>query len=583
MGVGQKEPNEIDEMIKYFVNSGKELNDRLNIFVYGNINNLNKLKYEIFKEDIRQNNDVHYTKYNHDWFFNFYDKEKEDIFKKIVQDINKDTLRNQNNNIIIILFNSISKDKNTISNTFKNFKTISNYEQIILLFSFESENLKENKENELNEIKSIIKEYEMDKQFLNNIKITYYTENNYNQIINQLSPISSYCNNIGDIFNYLDLVLYKNFQPEKFKNYTINYYKAVFNILVLGRAGCGKSTLINLILNENKAKVGIGESVTKIVSKYVHKKYPIVITDTPGIDIENGVNYFHNYLKLYQSLFPKGKNKIHLVLYLFNASNERVFSDEEIEIIKYLTEKKMPIFFVITRTETKEKSKKYRESVKLKLMQKNLGEYTNNIYCCNLLNDGKYKRFGIDELFNAILNSFNEEKKKLKNALSNINDKNEIAKLLRSSFFFEANENNTIIDFKDYLNDISNYIINKYYLYSEKKLSKDDYINGMMINNLAFEFGKEVNGSDYIDKYRKSVDDEVKKKKTKGENAIYIKELGEKCKKYFLSDLGNDQDINTYLADVIKDYITALDSFSKINKDIDNNEIYNGQNEIITK
>ena len=176
-----------------------------------------------------------------------------------------------------------------------------------------------------------------------------------------------------------------------------------------------------------------------------------------------------------------------------------------------------------------------------------------------------------------------KKKKKLKNALSNINDKNEIAKLLRSSFFFEANENNTIIDFKDYLNDISNYIINKYYSYSEKKLSKDDYINGMMINNLAFEFGKEVNGSDYIDKYRKSVDDEVKKKKTKGENAIYIKELGEKCKKYLLDDLGNDQDINTYLADVIKDYITALDSFSKINKDIDNNEIYNGQNEIINK
>lgn len=51
-------------------------------------------------------------------------------------------------------------------------------------------------------------------------------------------------------------------------------------------------------MNEKKTKVGIDTSIAKNISKYIHKKYPLTILDTPGIDIEKGWNYFYNYLKL---------------------------------------------------------------------------------------------------------------------------------------------------------------------------------------------------------------------------------------------------------------------------------------------
>ena len=47
-------------------------------------------------------------------------------------------------------------------------------------------------------------------------------------------------------------------------NQSNNKSKATLNILVIGRPGGGKSTLINLLLNERKAREGIGLSIAKL-------------------------------------------------------------------------------------------------------------------------------------------------------------------------------------------------------------------------------------------------------------------------------------------------------------------------------
>ncbi|MFV0520600.1 MAG: GTPase, partial [Lachnospirales bacterium] len=41
------------------------------------------------------------------------------------------------------------------------------------------------------------------------------------------------------------------------------------NLIVMGKTGVGKSTLINAILDKDLATTGVGERVTKDIKKYI--------------------------------------------------------------------------------------------------------------------------------------------------------------------------------------------------------------------------------------------------------------------------------------------------------------------------
>ena len=84
-------------------------------------------------------------------------------------------------------------------------------------------------------------------------------------------------------------------------------YQETINILVLGRPGGGKSTLINLLLNERKAREGIGNTTTKLFSKYNHSKYPITFVDTPDFENDNDLNKMINFLNQTQTFLEKEK------------------------------------------------------------------------------------------------------------------------------------------------------------------------------------------------------------------------------------------------------------------------------------
>ena len=83
----------------------------------------------------------------------------------------------------------------------------------------------------------------------------------------------------------------KNIIDEKIKNYKFSENFNHFNILILGRAGIGKSTLINSILElegEEAAKTGIGKAITSGEPKgYIsNKKKGLRLWDSQGIDKE---------------------------------------------------------------------------------------------------------------------------------------------------------------------------------------------------------------------------------------------------------------------------------------------------------
>lgn len=57
------------------------------------------------------------------------------------------------------------------------------------------------------------------------------------------------------------------------------------NIIVAGKTGVGKSTLINAVFRENLAEIGIGKSVIPHMRKIAKKDFPLVIYDTRGFEL----------------------------------------------------------------------------------------------------------------------------------------------------------------------------------------------------------------------------------------------------------------------------------------------------------
>ncbi|MDN9927268.1 50S ribosome-binding GTPase, partial [Clostridioides difficile] len=61
------------------------------------------------------------------------------------------------------------------------------------------------------------------------------------------------------------------------------------NILVVGKTGVGKSTLINNIFREELAETGIGRPVTQHLKKISKEGLPINLYDTKGLELEEDV------------------------------------------------------------------------------------------------------------------------------------------------------------------------------------------------------------------------------------------------------------------------------------------------------
>ena len=66
---------------------------------------------------------------------------------------------------------------------------------------------------------------------------------------------------------------------EKIKNLN------TLNIIVAGKSGVGKSTLINAVFKENLAETGMGKPVTDHMRRITKKGMPLAIYDTRGFEL----------------------------------------------------------------------------------------------------------------------------------------------------------------------------------------------------------------------------------------------------------------------------------------------------------
>ena len=133
------------------------------------------------------------------------------------------------------------------------------------------------------------------------------------------------------------------------------------NIACIGRFGQGKSTGVNQILQEYKAKESSkGCSQTKNITFYQVKNQPIRILDVPGFENEKTVNDAIAKFQLYGQKLNKLKDNIHIILYFLSFTETRAFMKLEYPIVEEITKhKSSKLIYVITHSkkEIKQKTK----------------------------------------------------------------------------------------------------------------------------------------------------------------------------------------------------------------------------------
>ena len=332
-----------------------------------------------------------------EWAYYFFKKNKE-IGKNTFRFI-EDSILNHNNSKNLILFYSGYKDFTAKDLLLYYDEIMTNYHPNILIVEQKNEKIS------LPVLKKI------NKNFIRICKEENIRDLN---ILINIIEISSYYNQLGDEIGYPKKLVDQNLLEKD--DYLITKYLFTINILLCGKPGSGKSTLINNILGKEKclAKLGNNSITTKIV-KYIHDKYPLVLYDSPGIETEDDVKPIQDLINEKNKTLNEEKNRIHCIFYLLNRKDERTFYRKEFELIKNLINQKMDIFIIITHSESEHNSEEYIEAAKIQICQnsndkqeiKDLKKY---IYPVELKNEQHYKKFGLKALFNSIYQKYKEEK-----------------------------------------------------------------------------------------------------------------------------------------------------------------------------
>lgn len=142
------------------------------------------------------------------------------------------------------------------------------------------------------------------------------------------------------------------------------------NIIVAGKTGVGKSTLINAVFKEHLADTGMGKPVTTHMRKLQKKGVPLAIYDTRGFELGKEVQA--EVKKEVMETISKGlatqdiNKAIHCIWYCINTASNRI-EPEEIEWLRELSMEnqitQVPIVVVLTQSFSKKKAQEMRQTL----------------------------------------------------------------------------------------------------------------------------------------------------------------------------------------------------------------------------